>query len=514
MSTQRRPPIGGLADQVVRSDVAAQQSVGVWEKGTWTPTTAIATGTGGDWLKKALAVLAGIAILAVGIFTGYTLLNNQPAASPRPSLIAAPPTASPTTVTGSPVLSTPTPTLVTGSVVPSTPTPAPTQTVVPITPPPILLADGLEQIVTGDPVGFDDLDDDQGPEAEDDPEVDHEPGTELADGYIAPASIDGAQGLALIDGLVIGGVRTAQVDELWPCTDANVFCGPGTLAPGDYYVIGFNTAGPPSEAGTDQIYQSYYILTDLDGDFTNNGFVTPPRTNNIYLSTQYVIEGGWYGTVKGLGETDYRGPIGPDGQTARYNQQPAARMVLTQDPPGGFFIVPQDRIGNWFRIATIWRDVDTRAIAVDAVGVLGGLELLPVPGRAELPQTLSCARVDVVAEPLGAFPSQLMGVFQVVPRTTLDPSAVLTLTLLSGALPDATLVDYANLALEDLGDGAFAFRAGVPEGTQQGFASLEVGPPEGDQLDLTEEFIVLSGAGVNIPPGFTGHALGNPDCGS
>ena len=125
-------------------------------------------------------------------------------------------------------------------------------------------------------------------------------------------------------------------------------------------------------------------MTDLDGDWLNNAYVTPPLTNYIYLSSQYVIEGGWFGTVKGLGETDYRGAVGPDGETPRYNTTPASRLVLTEEPAGGFFIVPEDHVGSWFRVASMWRDFNAqeRHIRVDAVGALGGLEMMPIPGRA------------------------------------------------------------------------------------------------------------------------------------
>jgi hypothetical protein len=31
-------------------------------------------------------------------------------------------------------------------------------------------------------------------------------------------------------------------------------------------------------------------------------------------------------------------------------------------------------------------------------------------------------------------------------------------------------------------------------------------------LDITDEFVVLTGSGVAVPPGSSGLALGDPDC--
>ena len=508
MSPESVPPIQRLADKVIQSDVAAQQSVGEWEKGTWIRTTQIATG-GGDWVKKAVALVAAIAVLLFGIFAGYSFLNNQPTGTAQPTLIAAPPSGQPTPVTATPVIQTPGPTPVTATPVITTPAPV-------ITPVPILLPDGVGEILTDDPDDYEDDDDDQDPEGPDDPDVGSKPGTELTGGYVGPAEVSGGQAMAMVDSWVAGTVTSDRVEELWPCTDANVICGPAQLDPGDYFVIGFSTAAPPPIAGTENIYQVYYLMTDLDGDWLNNAYVTPPLTNYIYLSSQYVVEGGWFGTVKGLGETDYRGPIGPDGQTPRYNTTPESRLVLADDPAGGFFIVPQDHVGDWFRIATMWRDFGTteRNIAVDALGAFGGLEMIPVPGRAELPTTLECVRVNVVAEQLDENPSQLDVMFQVQDGVTLDPAAVANLTLLTGTSPtEQGLVEHPDLALEDRGNGAFRFHVGVGSATTQGFSELTVGVA-GSEVDVTDEFRVLGGAGVNIPPGFSGYAFGNTECGT
>lgn len=505
-------PVQELADKVVQSDVAAQQSVGEWEKGTWIRTTHIATGGGGDWIKKAIAVLAAIAVLFVGIFMGYTFLN-QPASSPQPTLIAASPNATP--VTAAPVLSTAPPTPVTASpVIGTDPPTAPPPTDTP--PPQVALHPGVDQIADGDPEGTDDDDEDQGDEG-DNADAPDEPGLEFTDGYVVPAHVNGEQAMAMQGGWVAGAVQAAQVEDLWPCTGPAVFCGPATLEPGDYFVVGFHTAAPPPTSSAESIYQVFYLLTDLDGDWTNNGVATPPRTNNFFLSTQYVIEGGWYGPTKGLGETDYNGPIGPDGETPRYNQQAASRMVLTQDPPGGFFIVPEDRMGNWFRIGSMWRDfTQERSLSVDAIGAFGRLEMIPVPGRAELPSTLACGRVDLAGAPLGDRPATLTLTFQLQGGATLEPGSVANLTLVTGRAPNATEDEQTGLALEDLGNGTYRFVVGTPTQVAQAFGLLTVGPPGGER-DVTEEFIVLAGSGLGVPGGVPAEgvlALGNPDCGT
>lgn len=518
MSGAQGQSIDDMATQVVRTDLASQTAVEEQEKGTWTPKTGIGfipdwsqkgpTATGWSTWQRAIAVLAGIAVLGVGIFTGYTFLNNQPAAS----LVAAVPTPTATPVTATPVLATPTPTAspVTATPVVSTPTPAPV-----ITPVPVLLADGIEQIVTGDPIGIEDDDDDQGDEG-DGIAADDQPGLEYTDGYVALASVDGEQAMAMQGGWIAGTVPAAQVEDLWPCTDPAVFCGPAQLEPGDYVVVGFHTAAPPPTTSEESIYQVFYLLTDLDGDWTNNGLATPPQTNNFYLSTQYVIEAGWYGPTKGLGETDYNGPVGPDGQTPRYNQQAASRMVLSADPPGGFFIVPGDRIGNWFRLGSMWRDFSVeRSLTVDAIGAFGRLEMIPVPGRAALPSTLVCGRVQLSGAPLGDRAATLTGAFQLQPGVTLDPGSAANLTLVTGRAPNATEDVQAGLPLEDLGNGVYEFVVGTPVRVAQAFGSLTIGPP-GQEMDITEEFIVLTGSGPGVPSGMPAEpvfALGNPACG-
>ena len=528
MSGKQGQSIDDLAGQVVQADVKSQKAIEEQEKGTWTPiTTGIpfvpdwsqkgpVAQTGWSWWQKALAVLAGIAVVLVGIFGGYTLLRNQPGASPAPSQIAAVPTAQPTTqstpLTATPVVSTQAPpttataTPVTATPVVSTLPPTPV-----ITAPPILLPPGVDTVLTGPPVSYADGTADQDKERDEDPDLPAQPQLELVGGYVGPGEVTGNQAMAMLGSWVAGTVRSAQVDELWPCTDAAVICGPGTLEPGDYYVIGFDTAAPPATESPEGIYQVYYLMTDLDGDWTNNAYVTPPVTNYIYLSSQYVIEGGWFGPTKGLGETDYRGPVGPDGETPRYNTTPASRLVLSQDPPGGFFIVPEDHIGSWFRVATMWQDfnADERSVLVDALGTHGGLEMIPVPGRTE-PLAFECARVDVSAEPLGDLPMQLLITFTMAGGAALDPLTSANLILVTTTQTGSEDVVNGDLPLEDLGNGSYSFAVGVPAQSQNGFKGLLLSGGR----DVAEDLIVLAGAGVNVPDGFSGFALGNPDCGT
>lgn len=536
MSGSQGQSIGDLAGQVVQADVSSQQAIEEHEKGTWTPITTGApfvpdwsqkgpvTKTGWTMWQKAAAVIAGIAVLIGGIFGGYTLLGGQPAGSPSPTQVAAVPTAgqsaaatpgqsaAATPVTATPVVSTQQPVstpTATATPVVSTLPPTPV-----VTAPPIRLPPGVDTVLTGPPVSYGDGTADQAVERPDDPDVPAAPQLELVGGYVAPGEVTGNQGLAMAGSWVAGTVRAAQVDELWPCTNAAVICGPGTLEPGDYFVIGFNTAAPPPTESPDGIYQVFYLMTDLDGDWTNNAYVTPPNTNYIYLSSQYVIEGGFFGPTKGLGETDYRGPVGPDGETPRYNTPPASRLVLSQDPPGGFFIVPEDHIGSWFRVATMWRDFNTeeRHILVDSLGAQGGLEMMPVPGRAELPSTLECVRVNVLAEELDDQPAQLEVAFRVPDDLTLAGNLVANLTILTTTQDGSSTIDHRDLTLA--GGDTLVFHVGVASQAQHGFVSLTIGPAGGPQQDITEEFIVLGGAGVNVPDGFSGFALGNPDCGT
>jgi hypothetical protein len=531
--------INDMATTVVRIDAAAQSSIDQRKKGDATPATGVmfvpdwsqkgptAKAGWANW-QKAAVVLIGIFTLGAGTVVGYNLFAGQPGATQQPTLVAAPPTqatqTSQPTADSQPTQPQPTqpqptqpqptePPLTPAPTEPPTPTPEPV-----ITPVPIAIADGLDEILTGDPIGFADDGDDQDEESDADPDVPAQPQTDLAGAYVAPATVAGqAQALAMLDSFVAGTVRAAQVEENWPCADENVFCGQTTeLADGEYFVIGFSTAAPPPTSSDEGIYQVFYLMTDLDGDWLNNAFVTPPLTNYIYLSSQYVIEGGWYGTVDSLGETDYRGPIGPDGQTPQYNQTPASRLVLNDDPMGGFFLVPEDRIGSWFRVATMWRDFNTaeRRIRVDAVGALGGLEMMPVTGRATLPETLTCVRVDIAAEPLDEQPSQLQITFGSSADSGIDARALATVSILQTTQDGPSTVDHPDLALEDVGGGVFRIAFGVPAQTQQGFASFVVTPTGGEAIDLTEELIVLGGAGVNVPSDFSGYALGQADCGA
>ena len=523
-----------MATQVVRTDMASQKAVEEQEKGTWTPKTGIgyipdwsqrapAAQTGWAMWQKALVVLTGVILLLAGGFIGYNLLKGQPGASPQPTLIAAPPTSSPTPSSSS----SPSPPVQPGTQPPLTPTPAPPITPSPAvitpapvtpspvpTPVPIVLPEGVAEVVTGPPVSYADLTDDQAKERPDDPDVDPQPQTEFVGGYVAPGGVEAAQALAG-SGSFIASVTSDRVNELWPCIDAEVICGPETLEPGDYFVIGFNTAAAPPTEGTDGIYQVFYLMTDIENDYTDNAYVTPPLTNYIYLSAEYVIEGGFFGTTSAVGETDYGGPVGPDGQTPRYNIAASSRLVISADPPGGFFIVPQDRIGNWFRISSMWRDFNAteRHILVDSVGLLGNLELIPVPGRAAL-ETLSCVRVDVVGEALGEQPSQLEVFIELAAGVAFDADPTANVTILSGPTTGTTTIEPGPIALEDLGNGAYSFSVGVPNTARTGFQSVSIGPISGADVDITEEVIALGGAGVNVPPDFSGYAMGTPECGT
>ncbi len=533
MSGSSGKSINDMATTVVRADVVAQSAIEEQEKGTWTDDDktvlfvpdwaqkAPVAKTGWATWQKAAAVLVALLFLGAGTLIGYNLFAGQPGSSPQPTLIAAPPTQPPPSsqptqpqpTQPQPTATQPQPT----TVATTAPTSSPTPTVEPvITPAPVLIPDGLDEILTGDPIGFADDGGDQDEESDDDPQVPPQPQTDLAGAYVAPATLGGGGALAMLDTYVAGTVRAAQVEENWPCTDANVMCGAATeLADGSYFVIGFSTAAPPPLESDEGIYQVFYLMTDLDGDWLNNAYVTPPLTNYIYLSSQYVIEGGWFGTVKGLGETDYRGPVGPDGETPRYNQTPASRLVLTDDPVGGFFIVPEDHIGSWFRVASMWRDFNTqeRHIRVDAVGALGGLEMMPVPGRAQAPQTLTCVRVEIVAEELDEQPSQLQITFGTDSAAGIDASAMAAATIQQTTQAGQSNVEHPDLSLEELGGGVFSVAFGVPSQSQQGFASFAIAPVDGTPLDLSEELIVLGGAGVNVPADFSGYALGQTDCG-
>ena len=532
MSGSSGQSINDMATTVVRTDLLTQQRIEDQEKGTWVPATGVAfvpewsqkgptAKTGWATWQKAAAVVIALAFLGAGTLIGYNLFAGQPTGSPQPSLVAVLPTPGVTATPQPTIVSQPTQPQPTETQAPPTavatpaPTSPPTPSVAPvITPAPITIPDGLDEILAGDPIGYGDAGDDQDEESDADPQVPPQPQTDLAGAYVAPAAV-GGQALAMLDTYVAGTVRAAQVEENWPCTNANVFCGPADLADGSYFVIGFSTAAPPPLEGEEGIYQVFYLMTDLDGDWLNNAFVTPPLTNYIYLSSQYVIEGGWFGNVKGLGETDYRGAVGPDGETPRYNQTPGSRLVLTEEPVGGFFIVPEDHVGSWFRVASMWRDFNTeeRHIRVDAVGALGGLEMMPIPGRAELPGTLTCVRVELAAEELDDLPSQIQITFGADPAAGIDATAVAVVTIQQTTQEGQSNVEHRDLALEDLGGGVFRVAFGVPDASQQGFASFTVTPAAGPPIDLTEELIVLGGAGVNIPVGASGFALGQVSCG-
>jgi hypothetical protein len=524
--------IHDLATTVVRIDQASQKAVEEQEKGTWTPRTGI--GFVPDWTQKgptaktgwatwqkAAVILFGLIFLSAGALVGYSFLNNQQ--QPQPTTVANVPTPTP----GATPVPSPPPVVVTQA--PSTPaptpqptpppvviTPAPTPTPAPvITPTPAPLVDvppEAAQAMDGPPDTYPD-DADQDEEYEDDPDIDPQPQTEFTGGFVGPMQVTDAQAIAGGQSFVAS-VTGTQVEELWPCVDADVLCGAATLAAGDYYVIGFSTEAPPPTSSPDGVYQIFYLMTDLDGNWADNAAVTPPNTNYIYLSAEYVIEAGFYGTTAAVGETDYGGPVGPDGETPRYNVTPSSRLVLSADPPGGFFIVPQDRMGNWFRIASMWRDFNSeeRHILVDSVGALGNLELIPVPGRAAF-ETFACVRVEVLGEPLGEQPSQLVTTFELLDGVSLDDGASAAMTVLSGPTASPTTIESGPIPLLDLGNGAFSFAVGVPNTARNMFGALTLGLP-GSEVDVTDEFIALGGAGVNVPPDFSGYALGSPDCGT
>jgi hypothetical protein len=368
----------------------------------------------------------------IGFIIGTGLIGSQPVATP----IAAVPTATtvpepsvpPGDPTGQPTAEpTEQPTAAPPSVQPTTMPTAPP----PTDPPPVT---GLETIGRAIPI-TDISRYEDGPtllaEVPGQPVPPGAPGSaELLAMEVGVANLD-SDAVAALDTFIAANLVAVIQDE-WPCGADGVFCGPQQLAPGEYYVIGFATAAPPPTSGATDIVHTFNVLTDLDGDWTNNGLVTPPRINSMFLSTQYVIEGGWYQETAGLGETDYRGPVGPDGQTARFNQAPASRLVLTQDPPGGFFLIPSDRMGPWFRLASLWQDFggDSVVTAVDWIASGDGLAMLPTPLRGELPQSLQCARVDLVAVASDGQPSQMVVTVRFQDGVQVPAEPVLDVTLL------------------------------------------------------------------------------------
>ena len=304
--------------------------------------------------------------------------------------------------------------------------------------------------------------------------------------------------------------RTAVVEDEWPCTDVAVFCGIPQLEPGPYVFVGFGSAEAPPTEGTDGIFNVYYVNTDLDGDWTNNNLQTLPRTDNFYLGTQYVIEGGWFGETKGLGQTDFRGPLGPDGQTPRYNERAVSRLVLTQDPPGGFFIIPEAVMGPWFRVASFWQDFSEPGIlAVDWVASSERLGQLPTPGRGEPRADLACVRVDLGTRPVGAEPAYFVVTLRLADSVAVDPEATVDVTLLAGT----ETVEQPDLVLTPGEGGTYTVEVDGRINVPNVFTSVTVEGP-GGSLDLTEEFLVKAGPGVNVPAGVAGYAMGDPACGA
>jgi hypothetical protein len=520
-----RSSIGEMAARVIQSDVSSQQAIGTWAKGVVTTRTAVpawyqpapVATTGSSFIRTLITGLVIIATGVIGIGTGYIVFTGQP--TPSQVAVVPTPTASPSSVTASPVVATATP--VTATPVVSTPTQSPVTATPVVTTPaptasPALVVTGLDTVVEVIPVenistyaG--------GPsmtaETPGDPLPAGAPGSvELTGLAVGNASLDAAA-LAALGGFLAQN-PVAVIEERWPCGADGVFCGIQELEPGDYYVIGFGTAESPPMSGAVDIIHTYNVLTDLDGDWTNNGFVVPPRINNMFLSTQYAIEGGWYQEVGALGQTDYRGPIGPDGQTPRYNERAVSRLVLTQDPPGGFFLIPAEKLGPWFRLGALWQDFsgDGVVTAVDWISSDGGLSMTPTPGRATLPVTIDCGRVDLVAEPLGDQPVQLVAGVRFQPAVTLPAEPVFDVAIASQTQTGTATLENPDLPLVAQADGSFAVAIPVPGGAINSFASVVLRGAEGLPVDLTEEFIVLTGSGVAVPAGATGLVLGDAAC--
>jgi hypothetical protein len=539
--TDQPASVGDLAGQVILTDVASEQLIASWSKGTWIDTGAVpyvpqwwqpgpgTTDTPRNWWVTLITIVVIILTGGSGIATGVFLFG--PGTPAEPSFVAAGPTPTPSPVTATPVLSTPTPGPITATPVVSTPTPGPltatpvlsTPTPGPITATPVVstptpsevpeVATPLDPLAELIGLDFlldltDELTDPGTPDPAEEPR-DSPASANLTGLQLAHANLSRGD-LAAVGGWV--GQRTAVIQDMFPCTDVHVFCGPQTLKPGGYYFVGFSLKGPPPTSGTDRVYMDYYLLTDLDGDLTNNGVVTPPQTNNIFAATQYLIEGGWYGTGRGLGETDFQGPVGPDGQTTRYNQAPASRLVLSEDPAGGFFIVPDDRMGDWFRLASFWQDLNQQGmIAIDWISATPTQGLVPVPGRASPPVVLACGRVDISDPAPDGELAQLVIQLRLKDPVSLGAGSSLELTLMAGQ----DEVDRPGLALEQLADGTWRARVGVAVDSSYAFKRLLLTSASGQSLDVTDEFIALTGsAGVGVQAGVSGYAMGDPTCGS
>ncbi len=506
MSGPQGTSIVDLADEVVRADVTAQAQYATWTKGT-----PIGTGylQGPRRLTSLLLPVVLIALVgAAGLATGVLMFGGQPApslvalasqspASAMPSIL--PPTTQPLP-TETPT-NQPTPSLTASAQ--QTPTETPTQN-------PSAVANPLDSLAAI--IDMQDLLDvvdevtdpgtiDPSEEPRDAPDYANLTGMRLARAELTRSDVAalGALTAALDDVAVIG--------DQFPCSAANVFCGPAQLQPGAYYFVGFSTLGPPPTHGQEGIYANYYLLTDPDTDWSNNVFTTPPRTDYPLDTLQVQIEGGWYGTASGLGETDTAGPVGPDGRTPRYNRAPDSRLVFTQDPPGGFFIVPAKTMGDWFRVASYWGDLNqTGVIAVDNISLGRRNELLPVAGLAAAPAILECARVDAVAAPLDDQPATLDIVLG--PARPLPVGAQLEVGLTVNGVADPR-----EVALEPQSAGTYLARLGVPVDSALGFETVLLAPPDGDPIDASLDFFVLAGNGINLQTGYAGLALGDPDCG-
>ncbi len=493
-----------LADEVVGADVSSQMLYGQWTKGH--TATQIGSIPGRSRFVSLLATaVATVLVATTGIATGVILFGGQPGPSP----VAHVPTQQPQ------------PTLTPGQTPLLTPTIEPTEPATepptePPSEPPVKQVetplDGLAGLIDLEMLIslVDELTDPGTPnpaeEPRDSPEFANLTGVALGRADLTPAA------LAIVGDWIAARDDVAVIQERYSCLERNVFCGPPQLAPGPYYFVGFGTLAPPPTEGVDQIYQVFYLLTDPDGDWSNNAFTTPPLTDRPLNSMQYQIEGGWYGAVGGLGETDIQGPVGPDGQTPRYNQPPSTRLVLTHDPPGGFFIVPESLMGNWFRLASYWQDFGAGqgVLSIDNAASVAPNGLIPVAGTGSLPSVLACARAQALAQSLDGEAEQILFYLGMPDGAALPPGTIANVTLIS----NGETVAHDGLPLEDLGTGRYLARVGVGVDVSHGISGLVLVPPAGAPIDATEDFIVMAGNGVNLPAGFEGLLLGDPTCGA
>jgi hypothetical protein len=494
-----------LADEVIHTDVSAQERYAVWTKGT----TAIPLAPARRGLLSILVATALILVVgAGGVVTGVVLFGGQPA----PSLIAQ------AGATPGPSPSEPLVSELPQSIRPETqpplsaslPTPSPTATPSEPAPEVVTPLDSLAGLID---LSFllkapDELNPPGTPDLSEEP-VDSPAYANLTALALAHANLSRGD-LAALGDFAAEPNSVAIIGEQFACTEPNVFCGAPTLDPGGYYFVGFATLGPPPTSGTDQIYSVYYLLTDLDGDWSNNAYTSPPLTDLPFNSLQYQIEGGWYGTTKGLGETDIDGPAGPDGQSPRFNQVPGSRLVLTQDPPGGFFIVPDRLMGPWFRLSLYWQDFNQQGVlSLDNVSLGTRIGLLPSRGPSAAPAVLSCVRVDAVDSSLDGQPASL----DIYLRPAAGPLAQGTLLDIALSINGAAAEDHAGLTLEPTGDGTYVAHVGVPVDSALGFSRVGLAPPGSASIDASVDFFVLAGTGINLPSGYAGLALGDPACG-